>query len=295
MLAFLLGYRVTISTSCNGEAPPTVQGNPYVDYVSEQYVPNINLKQETPITVSEVPVTTVTVPLTQVSSFLVSKGYSNQANADKIQSRLQYLNSISSSFNDFDCNDMSSNFNKLASDQKNEDNFWNKIITRSATLVKATKIGNDVNLTVKKVSGTMRKRWSTLASHTETHMYYCIVTENDCDMKTVQEYQCETVTQQEYKCSNQPVSSYQCTGFGLDQKCGYQTTYQYKCAYEPVQKQSCGMKPIQKFQCDMVTHQEPFTKQYNLYKVAFTDSFNATEIEDMFTSVQNQMKSKIYL
>ena len=297
MFSFLISFCSSLQTvNCNlADIPPTISGNPYVDYVSTQYIPNINLKEETPISITEVPVTTKTVPLSQVSSFLVSNGYSTQANADKIQSRLKFLTSISSSFNDFDCNDMSSNFNNLASDQKNENNFWNKIISRSSTLVKATKQGDNVTLTVKKVSGTMRKRWSKVISQANTHMYWCTVTDDDCGYKTEQQYKCETVTQQEYKCSQQPTQSYQCTGFGLSRTCGFKTTYQQKCGFQPVQKQSCGMKPVQTYRCDKKSSQKMFTKTYYLYKVAFTDSFNSTEVQDMFTSVQNQMKTRFTL
>ena len=291
-LLFSLSYS---SSTCSAANPPIVNGNPYVDYVSNQYIPNINLQQETPITVTEVPVATATMPVSQVSSFLVSKGYSNQANADKIQSRLKYLNSISSSFNDFDCNDMSSNFNKLADNQKNEDNFWNKIITRSATLIKATKTGNNVNLTVKKVSGTMRKRWAKVISKTESYPYTCTVKENKCGYKITNQYKCETVTKQQYKCTRTPTSSYSCSGFGTSRKCGFKTTYTNKCGYTPVTSQSCGYKPVQEYKCETVSTPKAYSKTYSLFKVTFTDSFNKTEVEDMFTSVQNQMKSKIYL
>ena len=295
LVAFCAFSISTTTTQCfMRDIPPTISGNPYTDYVSSQFLPNINLRQETPISITEKPVAEVTLKTAEVSNYLINNGFADKATADKIQQRIKLTKTVSTSFNDFNCDDMSQNFNSLAKDQKNENNFWNKIISRSATLVKATRTNDTVQLKVKKVYGSMSKRWASIYSSTQTHMYWCTITDQDCGMKPVQEYKCETVTTQQYKCSSQPVSSYQCTGFGTTRSCGFKTSYQQKCGFQPVQQQKCGMKTVQKYKCETKTSQKMFTKPYQLFKVGFTDSFNATEVSDMFTSVQNQIKDRLH-
>ena len=310
---------------------PNIIGNPYTQFVSG--VPGINHHEETPISITEKPVVTVTLKQDEIAKYLVDNGYANQEKANTIQKRMKVTNKISTVFNDFGCQDMSTDFYKLPDNQKNLNNFWNKIITRDAVAVKGTKSGDNVTLKLKRVSGTMKKRWSKVAASTNWKSYWCQVKVQDCGFKPtektvyedvtkkeyqckpqqVSRYQCSMVPTQEYKCTNQPVTSYQCTGFGISQSCGFKTTYQQKCGYQTVTKQQCGYKTVTEQKCDFypVTKKEWvkktvseyrcddklenkfFNDPYQLYKIVFTDSWNKTEVEDMFASVQEKIQPLI--
>lgn len=246
---------------------PVHTGNPYTTFVSS--VPRINHQEETPITITEKPVVTVTLKQNEIAKYLVDNGYAKQDKANNIQNRIKITKSISAVFNEFGCQDMSKDFYGLPEDQKNLNNFWNKIITRDAVVVKGTKSGDNVTLKLKRVSGIMKKRWSKVGTTSRTKTYWCQVKKQDCGFKPTQEsgmykvtkqeyqckpeqvsqYECSMVTTQEYKCSMEPVSGYQCTGFGMSQKCGFQTTMQQKCGYKPVQKQQCGYKTKTQQKC----------------------------------------------
>lgn len=273
MFCFFFSSVLSIQTKmCFGaDKTPVKKGNPYTEWVSN--VPSINLHEETPISISEKPAVTVTLNLSDVASYLVNNGFATQNTANKIQRKLNFSSKISNRYNDFACQDMSKDFFGLQNDQKNLNNFWNKIITRDAVIVKGTKNGTSVTLNLKRVSGQIKKRWAKVNYKVLGHTYWCTVTDEDCGMKTTQKYQCKTVTKSEY----------QCTGFGKSRNCGF----------KPVQKQECGYKPVSEYRCDKKTSQKMYTDFYRLYNIGFTDSWNKTEIEDMFNSVENTIQPKL--
>ena len=251
------------TTYCGGaDRPPTFSGNSLLDWVSEDYLSKMNVQEETPIIIEELPIKTYTIAVDQISETLVNQGYATKELGDKIQNKMKFTKKISTSFNDFGCNDMSQNFFSLPDSEKNVNNFWNKIISRSAVLVSAEKLNNTVSLKVKKVNGQVKKRWAKLLAQSRTHSYSCTVTREDCGYKPVRTYQCK----------RERVGSG--SSLRYENKCGYVTEQQYKC--------------------DKTNQRKSFSTQYILYKHEFTDSWNKTEVEDMFASVERQISSRMH-
>ena len=134
-----------ISRYCFGkEIAPIKKGNSLVDWVSKRYLASVNIHEETPISIKEMPMKDVTLDINKISAYLVDNKYATKKLADQIQNRFKLTNSVSSAFNDFSCDDMSQKFKSLPSAQKNVNNYWNKIISRSAVLIKGTKHNNTV-------------------------------------------------------------------------------------------------------------------------------------------------------
>ena len=245
--------------NCLKEKDPQEKGNSLYEWVSAEYVQKFNTREQTPVQITEVPLKEVTIAAGEVSSYLQKNNFASKELADKIQKTLQFSSSISSSYNDFGCTDQSSKFNSLPNNQKNVDNFWNKIITRSAVLLKANKINNSVILKVKRVSGQMKKRWTKVAEKeikqwNNCHIYYrrcgdVTTKRNECRYKyntktRKNEYKCEMVDHKENKC---------------------ETKYEVKD--------------------NLVV--------FKRYKHEFTDSMNKTEVQDMFNSVQKQIAARL--
>ena len=268
-MLFILTYLCTsrvLSTNCFGRDKPRIRtGNSLVDWVSsEKYLASVNIHEETPISINEMPVKEVTLDINKVSSFLVDNKYATKQLADQIQNRFKLTNSISSAFNDFTCDDMSQKFKSLPSAQKNVNNFWNKIISRSAVLIKGTKQNNTVSLKVKRIEGQIKKRWAVVNKKTEKELYSCEVKVEECTHKVDRELKCKKVYKPDYK-----------TG---------RSSYVDECKYETVPKDTCQTR----------TKYQTKTLSYDLYKHDFTDSWNKTEVETMFASVQRQISSRLH-
>ena len=268
-MLFILTYLCTsrvLSRNCHGkDILPVITGNSLVDWVSsEKYLASVNIHEETPISINEMPVKEVTLDINKVSSFLVDNKYATKQLADQIQNRFKLTNAISSAFNDFTCDDMSQKFKSLPSAQKNVNNFWNKIISRSAVLIKGTKQNNTVSLKVKRIEGQIKKRWAVVNKKRESYSYFCDVKEEECGHEYVNERVCRRVLK-------------------INPRTG-RSNYEDECKNE--------LRP--KWKCKTKTKTDWIRTSYNLYKHDFTDSWNKTEVETMFASVQRQISSRLH-
>ena len=263
MFIFTFICHVTKKKQCFGrDTIPDIRGNSLVDWVSKKHIANFNIHEETPITVDEKPVKEYTLAVDKISETLVKDGYTTKDLGDKIQERFKFSKKIATSFNDFGCEDMSHNFYSLSGSEKNVNNFWNKIINRAAVLIKGEKINNTVTFKIKRVSGQIKKRWAKLSEKSEMHTYWCTVNIEDCGLKPVKKYECKTV------------------------KVGSMTKGKYERRCEWIQRSE--------YKCEKSKKQEVFHDRYKVYKHEFTDSWNKTEIEDMFVSVQKQIAGKLH-
>ena len=281
------------STICTGGTPPIASGNGFYQWVSN--LPNINLREETPVQITETPTKTVSLKLDEISNFLTSNGYSDKSLADDIQKRLRISAKMSTSFNTFNCDDMSSRFYSLDNSQKNEQNFWNKIITRTATLIKADRINNTVKMTVKKVQGQMKKRWAQINKKGLTSVAVCTTTTEICNYVTTPKSVCKNVPVQQQQCMMQPSTQRVCTGFGLSQRCTQKTVFKQNCKPITVYRMQCTMEQQKERKCHQQKSVSSKPNPYYLVQFGFSNTFNSTEVAQMFNSVQNQMKSRLYL
>ena len=244
---------------CFKESDPPRKGNSLYEWVSAEYVQKFNTREQTPVEITEIPLKEVTIAVGEVSSYLQKNKFASKELADKIQKTLQFSSSISSAFHDFGCIDQSSKFNSLPNNQKNIGNFWNKIITRSAVLVKANKINNSVTLKVKRVNGQMKKRWTKLTEKKIKQWEDCHINYRRCGDVTTKRNECH------YKYNVKTRKS------------------EYKCEMVDHKENKCETK--YELKQNLV--------DFRRYKHEFTDSMDKTEVQNMFNSVQKQIAARL--
>lgn len=148
----------TVDKQCLTRESPKNNGNPYVQFVHQDFDPNINTQEESPIVFDIKEKVVVNLPNNEVEDFLVENRYTDGRTAHKIQESIKAVNSLNMSYNTFKCDDIKNDFDALPNDQKNYNTFWNKKITRDSLLVRATRNETITTLKVKKVVATLKKR-----------------------------------------------------------------------------------------------------------------------------------------
>ena len=117
---------------------------------------------------------------------------------------------------------------------------------------------------MKRIEGQIKKRWAVVSKKREYYHYTCHVTEEQC----IQRYDRVRKCKQVYK---------------IDHRTG-RPGYENECNYENVPKNECSR--LLKLEDNM--------NYYDLYKHDFTNSWNKTEVETMFASVQRQIASRLH-
>ena len=148
----------TINQECMTNTYTKNKGNPFVEYVHQDYDPIIDVNEESPIELRIDPKVVKELPNDGIEEFLLENKYTDVLTAHKIQEKLKAANSLSMSFNVFKCDDIKNQFDRLPAEQKNYNTFWNKRITRDSLLVKATRNETTTTLKVKKVVAILKKR-----------------------------------------------------------------------------------------------------------------------------------------
>lgn len=251
---------------------PIVYGNPFREHVSFVHC-KLNNNYTEPIKVNEDPLSEATVKTNELASWLTSKGLLDENRANQLQNRIKISTKVGKIYHDMKCDDISGNFYNLPAKQQVEENFYNKLITRTSVLVQATRDGDNVHIVAKRVHGQTRKRLSGMNKKSDIYSEMCERVEKYCH------YQPES----KMDCGMKPVSSYKCQGYPV--KCGYVTEQQFKC--ETVTKQV--------YKCD--EHKVPDLKSQwrDLFKFEFRDNWSVEELNNINNDIEARMLPLLHL